>query len=311
MSIHFRLDYTIHQTARAQTERAAARSLTGAPISPRQARENWPHILAHKWYMGERMGRDVGMRVAAQDYFENVCPLAAERPQQRLWRRLTPLRLMFLDSYNAPRTGSLNETGRVSGQKRHSYFSLRWSRMNENASVWQLADAVPPEECRAFIAASERAGYAAAPLSYSYQGANGFAVSRDGRACGRAAYADADAAARLWARVADSLPRVWQGRRALGLNERLRFYRYAAGERLGLHRDGFYQRPDGASSLWTLLVYLNQDFAGGATYFARDESLVAPCAGAVLVFSHHVWHEGRPVTAGCKYVLRTDVMFAP
>jgi hypothetical protein len=29
-------------------------------------------VLEHKWFVSERLGRDVGLRVAALDYFENV-----------------------------------------------------------------------------------------------------------------------------------------------------------------------------------------------------------------------------------------------
>lgn len=36
---------------------------------------------------------------------------------------------------------------------------------------------------------------------------------------------------------------------------------------------------------------------------------VAPTAGTALLFRHRVLHEGAPVAAGVKYVLRTDVMY--
>jgi hypothetical protein len=183
--------------------------------------------------------------------------------------------------------------------------------VNELAEhLWCLREALTRQQCLDLIARSEANGYEAAPLSYNFNGPNGFAVSRDGRNCGRAVLDNAQAAAQLWARLAAQLPAVWRGRQTLGLNERLRFYRYTAGERLGLHRDGFYQRANGEQSLWTLMVYLNQDFTGGATYFAREQLSVIPQTGLALVFPHYFWHEGRPVAAGRKYVLRTDVMFS-
>ncbi|HEX8634264.1 MAG TPA: DUF4032 domain-containing protein [Pyrinomonadaceae bacterium] len=37
-----------------------------------EAGEVWLQILEHKWYLSERCGRDVGVRVAAVHYFENV-----------------------------------------------------------------------------------------------------------------------------------------------------------------------------------------------------------------------------------------------
>jgi hypothetical protein len=56
--------------------------LAGVELSAREARDVWPSVLEHKWYLGERLGRDVGLRVAAVDYFENIHP-APRRPPAR------------------------------------------------------------------------------------------------------------------------------------------------------------------------------------------------------------------------------------
>ena len=48
------------------------RALTGITIGIVEARLVWPKILEHKWYLSERVGRDVGLRVAAIDYIENI-----------------------------------------------------------------------------------------------------------------------------------------------------------------------------------------------------------------------------------------------
>ena len=60
--------------------RRALRQLTGVEISAREARAVWPSVLEHKWYLGERLGRDVGLRVAAVDYFENIHPAPRRAP---------------------------------------------------------------------------------------------------------------------------------------------------------------------------------------------------------------------------------------
>ncbi len=54
--------------------RRSLKRLAGVKLSPSEARDVWPQVLEHKWYLGERLGRDVGLRVAAVDYFENVRP---------------------------------------------------------------------------------------------------------------------------------------------------------------------------------------------------------------------------------------------
>ena len=52
--------------------RRSLRQLAGVELSASEARAVWPSVLEHKWYLGERLGRDVGLRVAAVDYFENI-----------------------------------------------------------------------------------------------------------------------------------------------------------------------------------------------------------------------------------------------
>ena len=52
--------------------RRTLRHLAGVELSRSEASAVWPRVLEHKWYLGERLGRDVGLRVAAVDYFENV-----------------------------------------------------------------------------------------------------------------------------------------------------------------------------------------------------------------------------------------------
>jgi 2OG-Fe(II) oxygenase superfamily len=85
--------------------------------------------------------------------------------------------------------------------------------------------------------------------------------------------------------------------------------------------DGSVSRPDKeyASEL-TFIMYLNDDFTGGATKFysrkdllqgagAMPQLCVQPKRGMALVFFHRQLHEGAAVERGCKYVLRTDVMY--
>ena len=92
-----------------------------------------------------------------------------------------------------------------------------------------------------------------------------------------------------------------------GLNERLRVYRYGAGQYFRKHRDGCFQRSLEERSFLTLMLYLNDDFVGGETVF--EGAVVRPRTGSALWFFHPLLHEGREVRAGQKYALRTDVMY--
>lgn len=97
--IPFRLDYVIEQTlrvlnpARGRREQRIIRNLTGVRLSEPNAREAWSSILEHKWYLGERLNRDVGLRTAAVDYLENISP---PRVAQRSRRDTLPSRLPMM-----------------------------------------------------------------------------------------------------------------------------------------------------------------------------------------------------------------------
>ncbi|MGD0827757.1 MAG: AAA family ATPase, partial [Desulfobaccales bacterium] len=51
---------------------AAIFECSGARIEPEVAADLWPRILQHKWLMSEKLGRDVGQRVACIDFLENM-----------------------------------------------------------------------------------------------------------------------------------------------------------------------------------------------------------------------------------------------
>ena len=72
--IPFRLDYVIEKTIGegACEEQKVLKELAGVRLRPSEARAEWLRVLEHKWFVSERLGRDVGLRVAALDYFENV-----------------------------------------------------------------------------------------------------------------------------------------------------------------------------------------------------------------------------------------------
>src|SRR5438128_9104250 len=92
MPIQYKLDQVIEKTLEAPggREQRALKLLTGLELAPSEASFFWPRILDHKWYMSERLGRNVGLRVAAVDYFENVW-------SENLWqpRRKGVLRSLF------------------------------------------------------------------------------------------------------------------------------------------------------------------------------------------------------------------------
>lgn len=71
--ISYRLDYTIEMlTSTEAVLQGLLEAYTKRVIPKSETKKVWVGILDHKWYLSERLGRDVGMRVAAVDYVENL-----------------------------------------------------------------------------------------------------------------------------------------------------------------------------------------------------------------------------------------------
>ena len=82
MPIQFRLENVIDAlgvSSPALAKQRTLHQLAGVNLPMREAQHAWERIMDHKWYLGERLGRDVGLRVAAVDYFENIAPTSHTR----------------------------------------------------------------------------------------------------------------------------------------------------------------------------------------------------------------------------------------
>ena len=170
------------------------------------------------------------------------------------------------------------------------------------------------EECQAWIRRTEEVGYAFAPVTTDV----GPVEMPDVRNNERVMFDDDEAAQSLFQQLRPLIPNEWlrhdwrgESWDCVGLNERLRFYRYEDGQRFTTHRDGAFVRHPDERSFLTLLVYLNAPQEGGATrlFTSGGEVDDEPQPGRALVFPHRVLHAGTEVTSGRKYVLRSDVMY--
>ena len=102
--------------------------------------------------------------------------------------------------------------------------------------------------------------------------------------------------------------------------EPLQGQRYAVGQEFKAHTD--YFEPNGADwskycavagqRTWTLMIYLNEPQAGGATRFKVIDKLVQPEAGKLLAWNNRradgsvnpaTLHHGMKVRQGVKYVI--------
>ena len=180
--------------------------------------------------------------------------------------------------------------------------------------LFTVPDFLAPQECRALISRGESLGFEAASVAT----AAGAQMLTNVRNNDRVTFDDTTYAAALWPRVRPHIPALIDGATPTGLNERFRFYRYDASQRFKGHRDGVVERSATEKTRLTFMIDLNDDFEGGDTVFYSEDRVgglrqvvasVRPVTGTALFFAHEWWHEGAPVTAGRKYVLRSDVFF--
>ncbi|KAI7775617.1 prolyl 4-hydroxylase [Diaporthe eres] len=204
-----------------------------------------------------------------------------------------------------------------------------------------LRDVLSPDECGRIVGAAEAVGFAPdAPV----RPGGDVAAATENSVLAHNFYwvADDEFCRVLWGRVGPFVPERVSGRKVRGLNRRFRVYRYVPGAEYRAHIDGAWPPsgilPDDTyqydaspadakqSSLFTFLVYLNDEFSAGETTFflpsAREGTLnaypVRPIQGSVAMFPHgetegSLLHEGTGVRRGerpsAKYVIRTDVEY--
>jgi predicted 2-oxoglutarate/Fe(II)-dependent dioxygenase YbiX len=173
-----------------------------------------------------------------------------------------------------------------------------------NECIFTVAGVLTADECASFVHTIESNGPKAAPVTTGY----GFEMMPELRNNTRVMIDDPARAAWLWDRVVAFVPPRFGPWKAVGLNERLRYYRYDPGQYFKWHGDGAFVRSREERSLLTAMVYLSEDFEGGSTDF-HDYGSVIPQRGSALFFEHSLIHQGAPVIRGRKYVLRTDVMY--
>ena len=96
MPIQYKLDHVVEKLISSpNSEQHILHKLAGVKLSAVEASRVWQRVLDHKWYVSERLGRDVGLRVAAIDFFENIEPAPSATHARRRHQMLPPrLRMM-------------------------------------------------------------------------------------------------------------------------------------------------------------------------------------------------------------------------
>ncbi|KAG2715753.1 hypothetical protein I3843_03G095300 [Carya illinoinensis] len=226
-------------------------------------------------------------------------------------------------------------------ETKHPTTSTKWPliKSKQNLQITRLKDTdlftvqnfFTSAESKAFIKAAESIGFV-------HQGSLGPTKGEAYRDNDRISVNDPVLAETIWKSGVHKLfsDIKIRGKVAVGLNSNIRFYRYKVGQRFGRHIDESVDLGEGKRTHYTLLIYLSGGFklkakndtsspkdssseplVGGETVFYGSRNAVvaevAPTEGMALLHIHGdkcMLHEGRNVTKGVKYVVRSDVAFA-
>ena len=202
--------------------------------------------------------------------------------------------------------------------------------------AYQLFDLLDADECARLVAMTEALGFLPdAAVS----------LPRSVRHNDNATWIADDATHEIiWQRCAAQLQDtdgILNGRAALGINARFRFYRYGPGDYFAPHTDGAWPGSrvidgelisnafDDRFSQLSMLLFLSDDYEGGATQFLVSEAdpsrpargneanrvvdVRTPLGGA-LCFPHgyhplQCLHASQKIDSGYKYIIRSDVLF--
>ena len=83
--IQFKNDYAIDKIIAEQPskEQNFLQNMFGKKVEKQAAKAYLKRILDHKWYISERLGRDIGLPVAALDFTVNIEPLPVAKRSRR------------------------------------------------------------------------------------------------------------------------------------------------------------------------------------------------------------------------------------
>ena len=171
-------------------------------------------------------------------------------------------------------------------------------RFESEPLLWVVDNVYSSKECAEFIRLIERSSPTLATNNPMYRDQD------------RVIYDSPLMSKALFERLRPHLSKKMGEYELIGLNERLRMYRYRSGQRFAPHMDHWYQPNETQITLHSVLVYFNDDFEGGETRFQEQiEETVVPKPGRVAIFQHKIRHEGCIVRNGTKYAMRTDVLY--
>jgi predicted 2-oxoglutarate/Fe(II)-dependent dioxygenase YbiX len=201
--------------------------------------------------------------------------------------------------------------------------SMQRKDIDEVDGVFQITNVLSDTECQSLVEITESLGY---------QQDAAVSLPRSVRHNDSVTWIVDDLTSEIiWQRCSELLSlnsHLFFHKKALGLNNRFRFYRYGSGDYFSPHTDGAWSGSraidgklvqnafDDRWSQLTFLLFLTDGYEGGCTRFLTKENHhdVRTPKGGVLCFPHgthplHCVHSSEPITSGTKVIVRSDVLF--
>jgi len=172
------------------------------------------------------------------------------------------------------------------------------------SSIWTVDRVLQPDTCRHLIAEAERRTWYPSNIDKLHNSG----TTKNSRSI---TSIEIDAPL-LFSPIQDLIPHQIEGMEVVGLaQEQFLCYRYRKGEQFTVHTDKPFQGENGLKSLFTFLVYLNDDFSGGQTLFPKIAKIkmILPKAGMAVIFPHDEPHGSLEVRHGNKYILRSVILY--
>jgi len=188
-------------------------------------------------------------------------------------------------------------------------------------AVWATPALLSPTECCQWIQRAEHEGLETGDFIFK-TGRNGFERMQTGarRHSATRLIEDKAFATLMEERIREVVPKLLaDGRRFRGVRQSFLLTRYVEGQYFAPHFDGCTEDSgDGSMNAFTVVLYLNGDFDGGATHYLPGQGseinqpiAVRPCPGCAVVHRVvSVLHCGGQVLKGKKYIMQFTLMYS-
>jgi hypothetical protein len=271
------------------------------------------------------------MRICAKSAIECLQRLQSVRsivaPNPCFLRQLAVFDILGYENYFKNKMMIVNETQRaelkiesnwaIHLNKQHTKC-LRTSLSGDNRGLFPqaflISNVFSRDECKSLIGTAESVGFGRTQYPHDYRGNL------------RLITVDKSLSTHVWHRIRSFVPPYVRHRDnwwiATGLNDHWRLSKYLPLDRFQAHCDDAVNIHRELRSMFTVNIYMNDDFLDGNTRFYESResasrgdvyASVKPCYGLALIFRQPpdatYLHDGERVRSGLKYLFRSDIFY--